>query len=219
MPNPTPESVPIVPEHGWKVLLTADLCRQAVRRPWGPALMAVGWVHLAFFLTCQTSYTAGVRAEWVSVLLWASEVAAVLGVMRLVAGRGWAYESPAVALILRVWVTFLILSFNVASLNTLMGWGLDWFKPAWCTLGSFGFATMAWLFGTRLLVPAFQMYFTGLLIVRFPQWAYLIHGLSWWATLQALGWDLSRRRARLLRTGLPTDRPHLAAAAPESAAA
>lgn len=218
MPEPTFEDDPIAWDNGWKRLLIADLRRQAVRRPWGPALMAVGWVHLAFFLVCQAVYTAGVRAEWPSVLLWGSEVAAVVGVMRLVAGRGWASESPAVGLIVRVWVTFLILSFNVASMNTLMGWGLDWFKPAWCTLSSFGFATMAWLFGPRLLVPAFQMYFTSLLMVRFPQWAYLIHGLSWWAALQALGWDLCRRRARLLQAGLPAARPHLAAA-PEAAAA
>jgi hypothetical protein len=175
----------------------ADLTGQALQRPWGPALMAVGWVHLGFFLACQASYTAGVRAPWVSLLLWGSELAAVLLALRLVAGAGWFKASPAVGLVLRVWVTFLILSFNVASLNTLTGWALDWFKPVWCTLASFGFATMAWLFGLRFLVPAFQMYFTGLLMVRFPEWNYLIHGLSWCAALQYVGWDLHRRRARL----------------------
>ena len=202
-PSPTPlrrhaPSRPYGHPHGWKFLLMADLCEQAVRRPWGPAVMAVGFVHLAFFVVCQACYTAGVRAEWVSVALWGSEVAAVLGVMRAVAGRGWAHESPAVGLILRVWVTFLILSFNAATLNTLTGWSVDWFKLVWCTLSSFGFATMSWLFGTRYLVPAFQMYFTGLLMVRFPQWAYLIHGLSWCAALQYVGLDLARRRARLI---------------------
>jgi hypothetical protein len=193
--------------HGWKPLLMADLRDQAVRRPWGPAVMAVGGVHLGFFLACQAVYTAGVRAEWVSLALWGSELAAVLSALRLVAGPGWFRESPAVGLILRVWVTFLILSFNVASLNTLTGWSVDWFKLGWCTLSSFGFATMAWLFGLRFLVPAFQMYFTGLLIVRFPGWAYLIHGLSWFAALQSIGLDLARRRARLLRRQAPAALP------------
>ena len=189
------------PPHGWRSLLAAELRALAVRRPWGHALMAIGGVHLAFFLVCQAVYTAGVRSAWPSLLLWSSEVAAVIVVMRLVAGRHWLREAPAVGLIVRVWVTFLILSFNVVSLNSLTGWTVDWFKPVWCTLASFGFATMAWLFGLRFLVPAFQMYFTGLLMVRFPDWNYLIHGLSWCAALQWLGWDLTRRRARLLRQG------------------
>lgn len=169
--------------------------------------MAVGGVHLAFFSACQAVYTAGVRAEWPSLLLWSSEVASVLVVMRLVAGRDWIRDSPAVGLIARVWITFLILAFNVASLNTLTGWNVDWFKLVWCTLSSFGFATMAWLFGLRFLVQAFQMYFTGLLMFRFPQWAYLIHGLSWFAALELIGSDLTRRRTRLAQGGSTVDRP------------
>ena len=204
MPDPT-----LIPS--WQSLLGAELRAVGVRRPWGPALRVVGGVHLAFFLICQAVYTAGVRAPWVSLLLWSTEVAAVFGVMRGVAGRHWVRESPAVGLVVRVWVTFLILSFNVASMNTLTGFTVDWFKPVWCTLASFGFATMAWLFGARFLVPAFQMYFTGLLMVRFPEWNYLIHGVSWCAALQGIGWDLTRRRATLLKSGRAVDYPSLAA--------
>jgi hypothetical protein len=160
--------------------------------------MAVGGVHLAFFAVCQAVYTAGVRVEWPSLLLWSSEVVAVLVTIRLAAGRDWIRDTPSIGLIARVWITFLILSFNAATLNTLTGWSVDWFKLVWCTLSSFGFATMAWLFGLRYLIPAFQMYFTSLLIVRFPQWAYLIHGLSWCLALQWIGWDLIRHRAGLL---------------------
>jgi hypothetical protein len=185
------------PPHGWRFLLMAELSQVAIRRPWGQAVMALGWVHLAFFVVCQEVYWAGVRDAWPSLVLWISEIAAVLGVMRLVAGRRWFSEAPAIGLIVRVWVTFLILSFNVASLNTLTGWTLDWFKPVWCTVASSAFATMAWLFGNRFLIPAFQMYFTGLAMVRFPEWAYLIHGLSWCLACQGIGWDMIQRRKRL----------------------
>jgi len=185
--------------------------------------MAVGGVHLAFFLVCQAVYSAGVRAPWVSLVLWSVELGSVLAAMRLVAGRHWFRESPSVGLVVRVWVTFLILSFNVASLNTLTGFTVDWFKPVWCTLASFGFATMAWLFGPRFLVPAFQMYFTGLLMVRFPEWNYLIYGLSWCVALQWIGWDLMRRR-RLARAatdppvGYPSLAPETGSGAPSVAA-
>src|SRR5262245_5578983 len=43
--------------HGWRFLLMADLTEQAIERPWGSAVMAVGLVHLAFFLACQAVYT------------------------------------------------------------------------------------------------------------------------------------------------------------------
>jgi hypothetical protein len=191
----------LVPQD-WKKLLQDDLRRLAVSRPWGPAVMALGWVHFAFFIICQAVYTAGVRGAVWSLLLWSAELAAVLGAVIVFAGRGWWRESPTIGLILRIWVTFLILSFNVSSLNTLMGWNVDWFKPVWCTLSSFGFATMAWLFGYRLLVPAFQMYFTGLLMVRFPEWNYVIYGASWCGALQWIGRDLIRHRARLMSARL-----------------
>jgi hypothetical protein len=184
--------------HGWRYLLLADLTELALRRSWGAAVMAVGWVHLAFFLVCQVVYSVGVRASGPSLLLWSLEIAAVLGAIRFVAGPRWLHDSPTITLIVRIWATFLILSFNIATLNTLTGWTLDWFKPVWCTLASFGFATMAWLFGYRFLFPAFQMYFTGLLMVQFPEWNYLIHGASWCAALQWIGWDMTQRRARLL---------------------
>lgn len=187
--------------NGWQDALLAELRDAGSRRPWGPALMAIGGVHLSSMLICQTLYSNRISAPWAFIILWTLELATVLGVMRAIAGRNWIRESPAVGLIARVWITFLILSFNVVSLNNLTGFSIDWFKPVWCSLASFGFATMAWLFGSRFLVPAFQMYFTGLLIYRFPQWGYLIHGLSWCVALQYLGNDLIRRRARLFRTG------------------
>ena len=172
-------------------------------RPWDRALMALGWIHLGFFLVCQAVYTSGERSKWIALSLWTAELAAVFLAMKRIAGKGWLYESSIVRLIARIWVTFLILSFNVASLNTLTGFEIDWFKPVWCTLASFGFATLAWLFGLRFLIPAFQMYFTGLIMVRYPQWNYLIHGVSWCLALQFVGWDISRRRDRSTVPALP----------------
>ncbi len=169
-----------------------------MRRPWGKALQAVGVVHLAFFLVCHVCYSLDMRAAWLALAIWAAELFAVLATMCAVAGKGWLHESPAVALIFRLFVTYLILSFNVTMLNHLTGRSVDWFKLAWCTLASFGFATLAWLFGYRYLIPAVQMYFTGLLTARFPDWAYVINGVSWCVALQYIGHDLTVRRSRLL---------------------
>ncbi len=91
--------------------------------------------------------------------------------------------TPLAGVLARIWATFLILSFNVASLNTLTGWAIDWFKPVWATLSTFGFATTAYVTNLWFFVPAVQMYFTGLAMALFPNDSYLIYGMSWWATL------------------------------------
>lgn len=190
---------------GCKAALAADLVRVAVRDRWAQALMAVGWVHLAAFLVCQAIYTAGQRAAGPMLAVWAVEFVAVLWAFRRFAGPSWHRSTPLAGVVLRIWATLLILSFNVASLNTLTGWQTDWFKPVWATLSSFVFMTMAYLVSYRFFFPALVMYFTGLLMVRNPAWNYLIYGLSWWATLQVLGL-LLLRRARATATAAEATR-------------
>jgi hypothetical protein len=180
----------------WKRALSAEASRAASRGRWGRALMIAGWVHLAIFLGCQAIYDPKVASDPRHALLWIADLAALVLIFRVQAGRRWYGESAAAALVVRVWGTFSILAFNMATLNTLSGWSHDWFKPTWASLGTFGFATMAWLFGPRFLIPAVQMFFTGLLMVRFPGWNYLIYGLSWWLALQYVGWALERARYR-----------------------
>lgn len=186
---------------GCRAALVDDLVRVAVRDRWGRGLMAIGWVHLGFFLVCQVLYARGDRAPGHFIPLWLADLATVLATFRLIVGPGWMRGTPLAGVVVRVWATYLILTFNAATMNSLMGWSADWFKPTWTTLATFGFATMAWLFGLRFLLPAVQMYVTGLLMVRFPEYNYLIFGLSWWLALHAIGLALERRRARI-RGGL-----------------
>ena len=183
----------------WQTLKT-DLARVAARDRWSRALLLIGWEHLAFSLVYQAFYRPGPRLDGrFTISLWVAEVVAVIVTMRLVSGKGWHRSTPLAGVIVRVWATFLILSFNLASLNGLTGFGVDWFKLVWCTLGSFGFATMAWLLTPWFLIPAFQMYFTGLLMAHYPSLAYVIHGTSWCLALQAIGLILERRRCALTR--------------------
>ena len=181
--------------------LRQDASDASAKRRWGLALMAVGWVHLAAFLTCHAIKDPTVRSDPRHAGLWALDVAGSLIAIRLVAGPAWFRASPASVLIARFWGTFLILAFNLAVLNAASGWEHDWFKPVWCVLSSFGFAAMAWVFGTRLLLPAVLMWATGLLMVRFPNWNYPIYGVSWWAALQGVGGWLEWRRRVRVRAG------------------
>lgn len=180
----------------WLAGPLADLDFVASRDRWGLALMAVGWVHLAVILVCHLLHISGDHHEIHYVLAWGLELFGVVLVLRLIAGPGWFRSTPLAGLIARVWITFLILSFNLASLNNLTGMDQLWFKPPLSTLSSFGFMTMAYLLGWRYFILAVQMYFTGLLMALNPDQSYLIYALSWWVALQGIGLILERRRQR-----------------------
>src|SRR5437588_307481 len=64
---------------------------------------------------------------------------------------------------------------------------------------------VAWLFTPRLFILAVQMYFTALLMVRFPDQENLIYGVSWWLALLAIAWRIRRRErpARPRTSGFP----------------
>ena len=174
--------------------LVADLKRVALRDRWGLGLMAIGWIHLAFFTINQYFYVPNDSHAMISVSLWVAEILSVWFAFRLICGKGWSRQTPLAGILFKVWMTFLILAFNAALQNSLTGWSSDWFKLSWMTLSSFGFATMAWVLSPWYLVIAVEMSLTGMLMYRFPQWAYVFHGISWWLALHGIGIILERMR-------------------------
>ena len=132
------------------------------------ALMGVAWIHLFCFLGCQAVYDPAIITDFRHPLLWIVELAGVLALLRAVLGRGWMRSSHAVSLVAKLWISFLIVSFNAVSLNSFTGFELSWYKPVWATLSTFLFATLAWLFTPLFFIPAVQMWLTGLLMVSLP---------------------------------------------------
>jgi hypothetical protein len=180
---------------GWKVELRDDLDAAFATGAgrWSRAIAAVAWIHLTAFLICQALHDPALQSDPRLLLVWAGELAAVLAAVRTIVGPGWGRSSTAVGVVTRLWGTFLILSFNLVMLNALVGWESRWYKPAWGTLSTFFLASLAWLFSPRLFIPAVQMYFTALLMVRFRDQENLIYGVSWWLALLGIAHRIRRR--------------------------
>jgi hypothetical protein len=178
---------------GWKSNLIAELNRSAVRKPLSIALAGVACINLVFFTICQIIYVPNGRADLRHPLLWLLDLIAVLAFLRKSLGRGWFRSTAALNLVAKLWTTFLILSFNLVTLNSLTGFELAWYKPVWATLSTFLFASLAWVFSPWFFVPAVQMWATGLLMVNFLDWAFLIYGVSWWLALMGIAIDLRRK--------------------------
>jgi hypothetical protein len=178
---------------GWKTSLIEELNRSSARQRLSIALAGVACLNLGTFLICQVINVPGGRADLRHPLLWLLELVAILIFLRKSLGRGWIRSSPAINLVAKLWTTFLILSFNVVTLNSLTGFELAWFRPVWATLSTFLFASLAWVFSPWFFVPAVQMWATGLLMVHFPDWGFLIYGVSWWLALMGIAVQLQRK--------------------------
>jgi hypothetical protein len=195
--QPAAPKPPIDPR-AWRTDLVSDLDRVAARDRWGYAMMSIGAIHFAAFTLCEFLYTSGDLRETPYVAIWLFELAAVLLTMQYFGGRYWWRATPLAGILGRVWGTFLLLSFNLTTMNSMLGLAYpEWFKPALTNLATFGFATTAYLLTPRYFIPAVGMYFTGLLMVALPRHAYIIHGSAWLLTLLSLGVILERRRRRL----------------------
>ena len=134
---------PSIASLDWNAALAHELDRAIVQGDgrWSRALMAVALdpsVHVPGLPAPPRP--AGRARRAAPCALWIVELAVVILTMRRVAGLGWFWSSPAINVIARLWVTFLILSFNVATLNALTGWESLWFKASWGTLSTFLFA-------------------------------------------------------------------------------
>src|SRR6516165_8480816 len=97
----------------WNSALRAELDRAIVTGGgrWSRALTAIALIHLITFVLCQVLHDPLVERDVRHLALWIIELAVVILMMRRVAGLGWFWSSPAIKLIARLWVTFLILSF------------------------------------------------------------------------------------------------------------
>ena len=198
-------SPPVVSFAEGRAAWVADLDRVAVRDRWGLALAAVGCVHLGFFATCEVMHASGDRNNWHYPALWLAEIATMLAVLAAIAGRGWVRSTPLAGLIARVWGTVLILSLSVTSMNAIAGFELEWFKPVLCTVATFGFMMMAYLISAWFFAAAVWMSLTGVLMVNALDYGYLIHGVSWWAVLVAIGATLEVRRRRSVAAQRPIE--------------
>jgi hypothetical protein len=167
----------------WNANLLDELNRSVVRGRLARGLAGVSWIHLAVFTACQFIYDPAIHRDLRHLALWVLELGAVLVFLRKTLGNDWMRSSTAMNLVAKLWTTFLLLSFNLLTLNQLTGYELSWYKPVLATLSTFFFASLAWLFSPWFVVPAIQMWATGLLMVKLIDWAFLIFGLSWWVAL------------------------------------
>ena len=196
----------------WQELSTPaqrdQLARLAHERRWGRSLALVGWLHLlafsfCYYLTIVRDYheSAGYLAVWVGELLgmWL--------VFRLSGGPRSADEPPPLfRFVVRVWIAYFLLAFNLGSMNTLRGNEMFELFPAMASLASFAFLEMTFAVSRKFFFAVLVMFAAGLLMAAYLLHAYLIFAVAWWVVLQGIGWTLRVGRERPPRVVLHSSR-------------
>jgi hypothetical protein len=186
-----------------------ELAEWARRRNWGLALMLTGFWHLAAFLLCWflTVFRAYHDAGGY-LAIWLSEMLGMALIFRLCGGPRPAGDPPVLQrFVVRVWISYFVLVFNLGSMNTLRGHQMFELFPASASLASFAFLVLTFAVDRRFFAAVLVMFATGLLMAANLLHAYLFFALAWWLVLAGIGlrlWLVQRARRRpegLLQVG------------------
>jgi hypothetical protein len=175
------------------------LGRIARVRRWDIAFVLLGGWHLVAFGLCYY-LTIAVDYHGASgyLLIWIGELAGTWLIFRACGGPRRADQppSPLEQLVRRVWLAYLVLAFNLGSLNTLRGHALFEFFPAIAPLASFALIVMSINVDRRFFAAVVVMFASGLLMAAYLMHAYLIFALSWWTILTGISIALLHRERR-----------------------
>lgn len=184
----------------WQELSTPSqieqLERLAHRRNWGLSLLLIGWWHLLAFSACYyLTIVHGYHEAAGYLAIWVGELCGVWLIFRLCGGPLPSEPFPPLArFIIRVWVSYFLLSFNLGTMNTLRGHRLFELFPAMASLASFAFLVMTFVVSRRFFWAVLVMFAAGLLMSAYLLHAYLVFALAWWLVLNGIGLGLLGRR-------------------------
>ncbi len=196
----------------WQELSTPaqieQLNRLARDRNWALALILVGWLHLLAFSLCYYLTVVSNYHEREGYLtIWIAELLGMGLIFRLCGGRPSARTPapPLLRFLVRVWIAYFLLAFNLGSMNTLRGHRMFELFPAMASLASFAFLVMTFAINRRFFAAVVVMFLGGLLMAAFLPHSYLIFALAWWSILNGIG--LSLWRHPVSASTHPTDPP------------
>lgn len=194
----------------WEILATAEqlneLHRLAQERRWGFAFLAVAWLHLLAFLLCNhMSVSEHYHAAAGYLAVWVAELLGMGLIFALCAGprRKRTPLTPLARFVIRVWVAYFLLAFNLGTMNTLRGNEMFELLPAMASLASFAFLVMTFAVHRWFFIAVLVMFTAGLLMSAYLLHAYLVFAWAWWIVLNGIGISLVSRRESTRGTRVP----------------
>ncbi|MBY0525408.1 MAG: hypothetical protein K2R98_18520 [Gemmataceae bacterium] len=171
--------------------------RTAARENYWLIYTLLGWTNL---LACAVSHyfveVMHLQAPNYGpfVLLWAGQIVVALGATTLAGGSWKTAHLPLLAHVNRLCTVFVLLCWNVAVLNVLLGLPIFVLLPALATLSSFMLLVLSMMLSARLVVAALAMFVTGSLMAFYPRIGFLLYGAGWLLVLQTAGVIFFRKR-------------------------
>jgi hypothetical protein len=175
--------------------------RTAVQENYWLIYTLLGWTNM---LTCAVShyFVEVLHLQgpdyWPYVALWLGQIFVALGATTLAGGSWQTRHLPLLAHVNRIGTVFVLLCWDVAVLNVILGLRVFVLLPALATLSSFALLILSMILSPWLIAAALVMFATGTLMASFPQFGFLLYGAGWLLVLQTLGIIFFRKRRRWL---------------------
>jgi hypothetical protein len=94
---------------------------------------------------------------------------------------------PLGRFIVRAWLAYFVLAFNLCRMNKLRGHGLFELFSGMASLASFAFLVMTFAVSRWFVASVLVMFVAGLLMSAYLLHAHLIFALAWWIVLNSIG--------------------------------
>jgi hypothetical protein len=177
-----------------------------VLQNWGIIWILHGALYCAGFLGTHVLFATGQREPPAFVMLWGAAIGlgllTALTLRRERAGARTFVETQ----LWSIWLTFIAAVSLVAILNHAMGLQAFFLGPVIGVLAAVAFSAMGSLMGKRWYLGAGIFAIVAIAMARWPDWQFVILGVSWGLAQTGGGVLLHRARKRRLARGEPSPR-------------
>jgi hypothetical protein len=168
---------------------------------WGVIWMIHGFTNGLGFIGTNVLMWRGYESPWPYVMLWAVilpvNMASIFLLKSHEAGAWTFFES----MIWLIWTTFIGAALLASMANYLLGFHIDQLGLVVAVLSAYAFAMMGGMMGKRWFLGAALFALAALAVGAFPNWQFIILGLTWGIVQFVAGASLHAQRKRRLATG------------------
>jgi hypothetical protein len=168
---------------------------------WGVIWMIHGFTNGLGFIGTNILMWRGYESPWPYVMLWAVilpvNMASIFLLKSHEAGAWTFFES----MIWLIWTTFIGAALLASVANYLLGFRIDQLGLVVAVLSAYAFCMMGGMMGKRWFLGAGLFAVAAVAMGAFPNWQFIILGLTWGIVQFVAGATLHAQRKRRLATG------------------
>jgi len=168
---------------------------------WGVIWMVHAFTNATGFVLTNVLFWRGYQSPWPYALLWTIVLAinmSAIFVLKAQPAGAWTFFESMIWLI---WMTFIGAVILTGVVNHVSGFRVLQLGPIIAVLSASAFSMMGGMMGRRWFIGTGLFALVAVAMAAFPQWQFVLLGLSWGLVQLVAGIVLHRERLRRLAAG------------------